>query len=192
MKVFIGGPLKIRTLKPDVISKLNSIIKKKYKVLIGDANEIDKTIQNYFLNRKYENVEIFSVNEFRNNLGGWKSNIIKVETKVKNREYYAIKDRKMAEIADVGFMIWNKKSQGTLNNILNLLILEKKVCLFIHQESKLVLLKEVKDLENIIITENSIELMKLYLKSLENIKKNYKENEVCQKKEEVQLSFKIN
>lgn len=192
MKVFIGGPLKIRTLKPDVISKLNSIIKKKYKVLIGDANGIDKTIQNYFLNRKYENVEIFSVNEFRNNLGGWKSNIIKVETKVKNREYYAIKDRKMAEIADVGFMIWNKKSQGTLNNILNLLILEKKVCLFIHQESKLVLLKEVKDLENIIITENSIELMKLYLKSLENIKKNYKENEVCQKKEEVQLSFKIN
>ena len=192
MKVFIGGPLKIRTLKPDVISKLNSIIKKKYKVLIGDANGIDKTIQNYFLNRKYENVEIFSVNEFRNNLGGWKSNIIKVETKVKNREYYAIKDRKMAEIADVGFMIWNKKSQGTLNNILNLLILEKKVCLFIHHESKLVLLKEVKDLENIIITENSIELMKLYLKSLENIKKNYKENEVCQKKEEVQLSFKIN
>lgn len=192
MKVFIGGPLKIRTLKPDVISKLNSIIKKKCKVLIGDANGIDKTIQNYFLNRKYENVEIFSVNEFRNNLGGWKSNIIKVETKVKNREYYAIKDRKMAEIADVGFMIWNKKSQGTLNNILNLLILEKKVCLFIHQESKLVLLKEVKDLENIIITENSIELMKLYLKSLENIKKNYKENEVCQKKEEVQLSFKIN
>ena len=46
MKVFIGGPLKIRTLKPDVISKLNSIIKKKYKVLIGDANGVDKTIQN--------------------------------------------------------------------------------------------------------------------------------------------------
>ena len=191
MKVFIGGPLKIKTLKPDVISKLNSIIKKKYKVLIGDDNGIDKTIQNYFLNRKYENVEIFSVNEFRNNLGGWKSNIIKVETKVKNREYYAIKDRKMAEIADVGFMIWNKKSQGTLNNILNLLILEKKVCLFIHQESKLVLLKEIKDLESIVNAENSIELMELYLKSLENIKKSYKESEVNQKKE-VQLSLKIN
>ena len=53
MKVFIGGPLKIKTLKPDVISKLNSIIKKKYKVLIGDANGIDKTIQNYFFNKKY-------------------------------------------------------------------------------------------------------------------------------------------
>lgn len=192
MKVFIGGPLKIKTLKPDVISKLNSIIKKKYKVLIGDANGVDKTIQNYFFYKKYENVEIFSVNEFRNNLGSWKSNIIKVETKVKNREYYAIKDRKMAEIADVGFMIWNKKSEGTLNNILNLLILEKKVCLFIHQESKLVLLKEIKDLESIVSAENSTELMKLYLKSLKNIKKSYKENEDYQKEGEVQLSLEIN
>ncbi|BEO93225.1 hypothetical protein FNCV3_00500 [Fusobacterium nucleatum] len=191
MKVFIGGPLKIRTLKPDVISKLNSIIKKKYKVLIGDANGVDKTIQNYFFNKKYKNVEIYSVNKFRNNLGGWKSNVIKVETKVKNREYYSIKDRKMAEIADVGLMIWNKKSEGTLNNILNLLILEKKVCLFIHQESKLVILKEIKDLESIVNAENSIELMELYLKSLENIKKSYKESEVNQKKK-IQLSLKTN
>ena len=191
MKVFIGGPLKIRTLKPDVISKLNSIIKKKYKVLIGDANAVDKTIQNYFFNKKYKNVEIYSVNKFRNNLGGWKSNVIKVETKVKNREYYSIKDRKMAEIADVGLMIWNKKSEGTLNNILNLLILEKKVCLFIHQESKLVILKEIKDLESIVNAENSIELMELYLKSLENIKKSYKESEVNQKKK-IQLSLKTN
>ena len=159
MKVFIGGPLKIRTLKPDVISKLNSIIKKKYKVLIGDANGVDKTIQNYFFNKKYKNVEI--------------------------------KDRKMAEIADVGLMIWNKKSEGTLNNILNLLILEKKVCLFIHQESKLVILKEIKDLESIVNAENSIELMELYLKSLENIKKSYKESEVNQKKK-IQLSLKTN
>ncbi len=191
MKVFIGGPLKIKTLKPDVISKLNSIIKKKYKVLIGDANGIDKTIQNYFFNKKYKNVEIYSVNKFRNNLGNWKSNVIKVEAKVKNREYYSIKDKKMAEIADVGFMIWNKKSQGTLNNILNLLILKKKVCLFIHQESKLIILKEIKDLENIVNAENSIELRELYLKSLENIKKNYKESEV-NKKREIQLSLKIN
>ena len=191
MKVFIGGPLKIKTLKPDVISKLNSIIKKKYKVLIGDANGVDKTIQNYFFNKKYKNVEIYSVNKFRNNLGGWKSNVIKVETKVKNREYYSIKDRKMAEIADVGLMIWNKKSEGTLNNILNLLILEKKVCLFIHQESKLVILKEIKDLESIVNAENSIELMELYLKSLENIKKSYKESEVNQKKK-IQLSLKTN
>ena len=97
----------------------------------------------------------------------------------------------MAEIADVGLMIWNKKSEGTLNNILNLLILEKKVCLFIHQESKLVILKEIKDLESIVNAENSIELMELYLKSLENIKKSYKESEVNQKKK-IQLSLKTN
>ena len=63
--------------------------------------------------------------------------------------------------------------------------------MFIHQESKLVILKEIKDLESIVNAENSTELMELYLKSLENIKKSYKESEVNQKKE-VQLSLKIN
>ena len=63
--------------------------------------------------------------------------------------------------------------------------------MFIHQESKLIILKEIKDLENIVNAENSIELRELYLKSLENIKKNYKESEV-NKKREIQLSLKIN
>ena len=54
------------------------------------------------------------------------------------------------------------------------------------------LLKEIKDLESIVSAENSTELMKLYLKSLKNIKKSYKENEDYQKEGEVQLSLEIN
>ncbi len=53
------------------------------------------------------------------------------------------------------------------------------------------ILKEIKDLESIVNAENSIELMELYLKSLENIKKSYKESEVNQKKK-IQLSLKTN
>ena len=40
--------------------------------------------------------------------------------------YYRAKDLAMVEDADCGFMIWNGESKGTLNNILNLLYMDKK------------------------------------------------------------------
>ena len=173
MKIFIGGPLKIKTLKFDIIQKLDNIIKNKYEVLIGDADGVDRTVQEYFCSKKYQNVEVYCVNEYRNNLGNWKSVAIKVDSKRKNREYFTVKDKKMAELADVGFMIWNKKSEGTLSNILNLLVLKKNVCLFLYEENKLIWLKYLKDLETIILKENSNKLVNLYSKLLKRAKKNY-------------------
>ena len=73
-------------------------------------------------------------------------------------------------------MIWNKKSEGTLNNILNLLVLKKRVCLFLHQENELIWLKNLKDLENIVLNENSDKLEKLYLNLLQRAKENYSNN----------------
>lgn len=176
MKIFIGGPLKIKTLKSNAIQKLNNIIKNKYKVLIGDAGGVDKTIQEYFFNKKYRNVEVYCVNEYRNNIGNWKLISMKTENNKKNKQYFTIKDKKMAELSDVGFMIWNKKSEGTLNNILNLLVLKKRVCLFLHQENELIWLKNLKDLENIVLNENSDKLEKLYLNLLQRAKENYSNN----------------
>lgn len=36
----------------------------------------------------------------------------------------------MAKNADIGFMIWNGKSKGTFNNMINLLNLGKEVILY--------------------------------------------------------------
>ena len=101
MKIFIGGPLKIKTLKSNAIQKLNNIIKNKYKVLIGDAGGVDKTIQEYFFNKKYRNVEVYCVNEYRNNIGNWKLISMKTENNKKNKQYFTIKDKKMAEFYDL-------------------------------------------------------------------------------------------
>jgi hypothetical protein len=40
------------------------------------------------------------------------------------------KDAKMAEDSDYGFMLWDGKSSGTLNNVLNLLSRQKRTLLY--------------------------------------------------------------
>lgn len=190
MKIFIGGPLKLRALKAEVLNKLNNIIKKEYKILIGDAGGIDKAVQTYLANKNYKNVIIYSVNNApRNNIGNWQNFSIETDSIVKNREYFTLKDRKMAETADIGFMIWNKKSQGTLNNMVNLLMLNKKVCLFLQEENKLILLKTLEDLEILILNENSLDLKNLFFSLLKKSEKNYKNKKIELDQEQLLLNI---
>lgn len=56
----------------------------------------------------------------RNNIGRWDVVSVKTDDGLKGFEFYACKDRQMVLDADYGFMIWNGKSRGTLNNIINL------------------------------------------------------------------------
>lgn len=194
MKIFIGGPLKLKALKAEVIKKLNNIIKKEYEVLIGDAGGMDKAIQTYLSNKNYKNVIVYSINNApRNNIGNWKVFSVETESRTKNRDYFTLKDIKMAENADIGFMIWNKKSEGTLNNMVNLLMLNKKVCLFLQEEDELILLKTLSDLELLISKESSLELKKLFITLLKKSEKNYKKlkNKKTDPVQE-QLSLNIN
>lgn len=173
MKVFIAGAREIKNLKSIVIDKLNNIIKNEYDVLVGDANGVDKNIQEYLKIKNYKNVTVFSMAKVRNNVGNWENIKVSSEAAMNTREYFTEKDKKMAENADIGFMIWNKKSEGTLNNMVNLLILNKKVCLFTDNENKIYLLKRIEDLEKIIFQENSKELIEKYNRLLKRARKNY-------------------
>lgn len=67
-------------------------------------------------------------------------------------EFYAQKDLEMAEKANIGFMIWNGKSKGTFNNIINLLYLEKEVILYYIPNQKFYQFKTMKDLNNFLNT----------------------------------------
>lgn len=49
----------------------------------------------------------------------------------KGFEFYAQKDKAMAKDADFGLMVWDGKSKGTLNNMINLLLQEKSVLLYL-------------------------------------------------------------
>jgi len=139
MKVFIAGPRAVSKLNKAVEERLFNIYNNNFTVLVGDANGVDKTIQNYFNNLNYKNVIVFaSEGKARNNLGYWKIENVSVSEKLKGFDYYAQKDVEMAKNADYGFMIWNGKSKGTLNNIINLILENKKVLIYFLPENKFV------------------------------------------------------
>ncbi len=129
--VFIGGSRKLTKLNPVIIERLDNIITCELTVLVGDANGMDRCVQEYLLSKNYNQVMVFCTEGIaRNNVGNWEIRNIVAPSSEKNFDYYAAKDAQMAKEASYGFMIWDAKSSGTLNNIVNLLKINKKVLVY--------------------------------------------------------------
>ena len=186
MKIFIAGARKIDFLSGEVLKNLKKIMENNDKIFVGDADGVDKTIQTFLKSESYNNVIVYSMENVRNNIGNWENIKIFTTLKKNTREYFTEKDKKMAEIADEGFMIWNKESKGTLNNIINLLIMNKKVQLYIQEKNKNTFynLSNIKELENIVLESNSKKLEETYNTLLKRAKINYidKTNIIQEKK----------
>lgn len=119
MKVFISGSISIKKLPKYAIEKIENIIKMEFLVLVGDAKGADSLVQKYLHKKGYKNVLVyFAGNKLRNNFGNWKTNQISSNNNKKGREFYTLKDIEMANDADYGLMMWDGKSEGTLNNVL--------------------------------------------------------------------------
>ena len=138
MKIFISGSISIKKIDIEILNKLDSIINKKYKILLGDANGVDLLIQRYLYNRKYNNVIIYSTDYPRNNVGKW--NIIEIESNEKygTRAYYTTKDISLTKDCDYGFVIWDEKSKGSLNNIKRLKKFNKKVLIYLNKQKQFI------------------------------------------------------
>jgi len=120
-------------------------------VIIGDANGSDKAIQQYLAAKNYKNVVVFCMGDHcRNNLGNWPTRHISPGHDRKDFAYYAAKDLEMAKEASCGFMLWDGKSKGTLNNILNLLSKKKKVVVYFSLEKMCHTLRSLDDLEKLL------------------------------------------
>lgn len=131
MKVFIGGSRKVSRLSIEVQRRLDQIIDKRLAVIIGDANGVDRAVQQYFRERQYDQVEVFCMEgACRNNVGNWPIRSITAPSKKKDFSYYSTKDKAMAEEASVGFMIWDGKSIGTLTNVFRLICQNKKAVIY--------------------------------------------------------------
>ena len=153
LKVFIAGPRAINELDENINMKLDNICEKNYSILVGDADGIDSSIQKVLSEKKYKNVTVFASKGIaRNNYGNWKIESVAVDENVTGFEFYATKDLEMAKNADIGFMIWNGKSKGTFNNIINLLNLGKEVILYYVPTKKNYQLKQMNDLDSFINT----------------------------------------
>jgi len=129
--VFIGGSRAVSRLNPLIRAKLDDLMKRHCTVFIGDANGADKAVQQHLAATGYRNVVVFCMDQCRNNLGGWATKVIRTSAPRKDFAYYATKDRAMAEEAKYGVMLWDGRSQGTLNNILNLMRGGKKTLVYL-------------------------------------------------------------
>lgn len=128
--VFISGSSKTQTVDspyhrrslPDPIKEeLDSIIKAKSKIIVGDAPGIDRQVQNYLKSKRYSNVEIYGPGEAvrytANNK--WKTNPINApEYEPMSTEWLAAKDIAMEKAATRGLaVVLDEGAKATRKNI---------------------------------------------------------------------------
>jgi adenine-specific DNA-methyltransferase len=119
--VFIGGSRHVSRLNALIRDRLNTIVEKHHHVVVGDANGADKAVQKHFADAAYDAVTVYCSGGMpRNRLADWNTRSITPPTGAKGFQFYAAKDRQMAADADVGLMIWDGKSPGTVLNVLRL------------------------------------------------------------------------
>lgn len=136
IKIFISGSISIKKLDDNIIQRLNNIIEKGYIIIVGDAFGVDCLVQRFLLKKNYKNVIVYSTDYPRNNLGDWDNVEVESNEKVGTREYYTEKDKLLTEDCTYGFVIWDYKSKGTLNNIKRLQMINKRVLVYLNNKKE--------------------------------------------------------
>jgi hypothetical protein len=130
MNVFFGGSRAVSKLNDPLRARIDDFIRRGDTILIGDANGADKAVQEYLAASGYPNVIVFCMKECRNNVGSWPTRSVKPTSARKDFSYYAAKDFVMAQEAKCGVMLWDAKSKGTLQNMLNLVGAGKRTLVY--------------------------------------------------------------
>ncbi|MEN4936436.1 hypothetical protein ABEI12_22430, partial [Pantoea agglomerans] len=78
--IFVAGSITIKELDPLIIERLKKIVDKKYRVVVGDANGVDSSVQRALMALNCETTTVFSSSpKPRNNLGAWPVNVVKTD-----------------------------------------------------------------------------------------------------------------
>jgi hypothetical protein len=122
----------------EIAEQLLAWMESSSEFLVGDAPGSDRALQVFLSSKKYPAVTVYtSADEIRNNLGNWQVEKVESGLKSKSSAVHAFKDRKMSQIADVGLMIWDCKSAGTLSNVIDLLEQGKNCFIWVAPDSDL-------------------------------------------------------
>jgi len=149
--VFISGSMRIKRLDARVLSRIDNILDKKLAVIVGDADGVDSSVQQYLSDNGAQEVLVYCSDEKpRNNIGNWRARKIETSERPGTRAYYTAKDEAMAEDCDYGLMIWDSKSTGTLKNAIELLKRGKKSVVFVNKAKKFVTIGDVSGLESLV------------------------------------------
>jgi hypothetical protein len=151
-KVFVAGSRRVSHLGTDIRRRLDEMIQRDLAILVGDANGADKAMQAHFAERSYENVTVFcTAGDCRNNVGGWPIRAVPAPHRARDFAFFTAKDAAMAEEADVGLMLWDGQSTGTMVNVARLVARGKIAVIYISTTMKFFTVKTPEDLGAILL-----------------------------------------
>jgi len=146
ISVFIGGSRRISRMNGELARRLDNIIRKQFRVLIGDANGFDRLAQTYFATHHYASVVIYCTNGVcRNNVGNWPLHTVEYHGWSRGLEFYTAKDDAMLADADYGLFGWDGKSKGTLRNIRIMAERGKPSAVYVSPIRKFVTVRNLRD-----------------------------------------------
>jgi hypothetical protein len=91
----------------------------------------------------------------RNNVGNWPTREVAAPRGARGFDYYALKDRAMSEAAEYGLMLWDGKSKGTVNNVVNLSRNHKPVVVYVEPTKQFRTIKTSNDLRDLLAQGDS-------------------------------------
>jgi len=150
-KVFISGSISVTSLPAEVFRTINTIESKNIHIIIGDAKGIDKIVQEKLSRDEYYNVTVYTIYNKPRNIISQNFNVkqIDYDKNLKSeREKQKFKDLAMVADCDYALVIWDGKSKGSYNNILNALNMNKLFKVF-YTKANCFLKKEEKTLQAI-------------------------------------------
>ena len=94
--VFISGSMRIKNLDENVRFRLKHIIDSGFNVIVGDANGVDTSIQEFLMQHSYQNVTVYCTGSRpRNNVGHWAVKSIVSSAPLGTRAFFTAKDLAM-------------------------------------------------------------------------------------------------
>lgn len=135
-RVFLSGSISTQTLPSSLIEKLDGFLDENVSFLVGDAPGADLLFQNYLSQRNAKSVTVFHSGRLRNNVGDWSTKYIESNLQSVSKESHGYKDRAMCSEATLGVVIWDRRSAGTLANIIDLVNQGKSSYVFFQDGSE--------------------------------------------------------
>ncbi len=151
MRVFIAGSMNIKHLDPSVKARIDNIVAQNFEVVVGDADGVDTSIQQHLFDHGTTKITVFCSGKLpRNNVGHWPVQRVETSHSPGSRAFFTAKDIRMAELADIGLMVWDTKSTGTLSNVIELLARKKKSVVFVNKAKVFKNITSVEQLEELL------------------------------------------
>lgn len=138
MKIVLGGSRHIHAIPEELTNLLQEWLDQGANFLVGDAPGADSAFQLILKKLKALNVTIYSSAGYvRNNFGQWPHRNVESGLKSKSHAVHAFKDRVMTSEADLGLMLWDCQSAGTLSNVIDMVESGKSCKVWVSLDSDL-------------------------------------------------------